>query len=83
MPIIRTFAPFVAGIGEMSYLKFMTYNLAGGALWVAVCVLSGFFFGNLEIVKKNFTLVILAIIFISILPGIVEYLRARSRSRVS
>lgn len=82
MPIIRTFAPFVAGIGEMSYLKFMTYNLAGGALWVAVCVLSGFFFGNLEIVKKNFTLVILAIIFISILPGIVEYLRARSRSRV-
>jgi len=81
VPIVRTFAPFVAGIGAMSYLRFITYNVVGGVLWVAVCILSGFFFGNLGIVKKNFSLAILAIVFISILPGIVEYLRIRSRSR--
>jgi membrane-associated protein len=79
IPIIRTFAPFVAGIGEMRYGHFISFNAVGGVLWVAVCLFAGYFFGNLEPVKKNFSVVILAIIFISILPAIIEYLRARSR----
>ncbi|MCM2255113.1 MAG: DedA family protein [Vicinamibacteria bacterium] len=77
VPIVRTFAPFVAGIGSMTYGKFISYNVIGGVLWVLVCVLGGFFFGNLPFVKKNFSLVILAIVFISILPALVEYLRHR------
>lgn len=79
VPIIRTFAPFVAGIGRMSYFKFMSYNVAGGILWVFSMTLAGYMFGGLEFVKKNFSLVILVIIFISILPGIYEYVRARRR----
>jgi membrane-associated protein len=77
VPIIRTFAPFVAGIGSMNYLKFITYNIVGGILWVTICLFSGYFFGKLEIVSKNFSLVVLAIIFISILPILVEVLRNR------
>lgn len=77
VPIVRTFAPFVAGIGSMTYGKFISYNVIGGVLWVVVCVLGGFYFGNLPFVKKNFSLVILAIVFISILPALVEYLRHR------
>ena len=77
MPIIRTFAPFVAGIGAMSYPRFIIYNITGGIAWVLLFVMGGFYFGNIPIVKNNFTLVILAIIFISILPGVIEYLRAR------
>jgi membrane-associated protein len=75
IPIIRTFAPFVAGIGVMSYRRFISYNLIGGFLWVASFVILGYFFGNLPIVKKNFTLVIFAIIFLSILPPIIEFLK--------
>jgi len=81
IPIIRTFAPFVAGIGSMSYPRFLAYNVIGGVLWVSVCVFAGYFFGNLEIVRKNFSLVILAIIVISILPAVFEYLRHRAAAK--
>jgi membrane-associated protein len=80
MPIIRTFAPFVAGIGQMAYLRFICYNVVGGAVWIAVFVFGGFFFGNIPLVKRNFTLVILAIIFFSVLPGVIEYIRHRYRT---
>jgi len=81
MPIIRTFAPFVAGIGKMNYGYFLSYNVVGGILWICLFLLGGYFFGNIPVVKKNFTLVIFVIIFLSILPGIIEYLRHRKRSR--
>jgi membrane-associated protein len=82
VPIIRTFAPFVAGIGSMTYWRFIAYNIIGGVAWVAICVFAGYFFGNLEIVKNNFSLVIIAIVLISILPMAVEYIRHRmSKSR--
>ncbi|MEO8089211.1 MAG: DedA family protein [Gemmatimonadales bacterium] len=80
VPIIRTFAPFVAGVGAMSYPKFIVYNVVGAVLWVGLFVLGGYFFGNIAVVRENFTLVILAIIAISVLPIAVEALRAR-RSR--
>ncbi len=81
VPIVRTFAPFVAGIGTMTYSKFIAYNVIGGVGWVAICLSAGYFFGNLPFVKEHFELVILAIIFISVLPMIVEYLRHRSAAR--
>jgi len=77
VPIVRTFAPFVAGIGAMSYGKFLTYNIVGGVLWISLFVLGGYFFGGLPIVKQNFTLVILAIIALSVMPGVIEFIRAR------
>jgi len=77
VPIVRTFAPFVAGIGRMGYWRFIAYNIVGGIAWVAICVFSGYYFGNLEIVRKNFSLVILAILIISVLPMVIEYLRQR------
>jgi membrane-associated protein len=77
IPIIRTFAPFVAGIGKMNYPKFALYNVAGGVAWVLLCLLAGRFFGGIEFVKRNFELVIIAIIVISILPAVVEFLRKR------
>ncbi len=77
IPIIRTFAPFVAGIGAMNYSKFIVYNVVGGIVWVGAFVYGGYFFGGLEIVRRNFTLVILAIILISVLPIVVEFCRAR------
>jgi membrane-associated protein len=80
VPIIRTFAPFVAGVGAMSYPKFILYNVVGAVLWVGLFVLGGYFFGNISVVRENFTLVILAIIALSVLPIVVEALRAR-RSR--
>ena len=80
VPIIRTFAPFVAGIGSMTYWRFIAYNVVGGVAWIAICLFAGYFFGNLAVVKKNFTLVIFAIIFISILPGIIEFLRQRVKT---
>lgn len=81
IPIIRTFAPFVAGIGRMSYWRFIAYNFCGGITWVAIFVFGGYFFGNLPVVKRNFTMVILAIIFISVLPGLIEYLRQRRKNK--
>jgi membrane-associated protein len=79
VPIIRTFAPFVAGVGAMSYPKFLTYNVVGAVLWVGLFVLGGYFFGNIRMVRENFTLVILAIIAISVMPIVFEALRARRR----
>lgn len=75
IPIIRTFAPFVAGISVMNYSRFIIFNLIGGILWVVVCTVSGYFFGNIPFVKENFSLVVLAIIFISLIPVLVEYLK--------
>jgi membrane-associated protein len=77
VPIIRTFAPFVAGIGSMTYWRFISYNVVGGIAWIVLCTLAGYYFGNLPMVKENFSLVILAIIIISILPGVIEYMRHR------
>lgn len=79
IPIIRTFAPFVAGVGAMSYPKFITYNVVGAVLWVGIFVLGGYFFGTIPVVRKNFTLVIMAIILISVMPVLLEALRARRR----
>lgn len=76
VPIVRTLAPFVAGIGRMSYRRFATFNVVGAIAWVMLCVLSGLFFGGLPFVKKNFELVILAIIFISVIPLAVEAIRS-------
>jgi len=81
VPIIRTFAPFVAGIGRMSYWRFISYNVIGGVAWVAIFVFGGYFFGNIPVVKKNFTVVIFVIIFLSILPGLYEYVRHKRRNR--
>jgi len=77
IPIIRTFAPFVAGIGAMNYPRFLLYNVVGGIGWVALFVFGGYYFGNFEFVKNNFSVVVLAIIVISVLPIVVEYLRSR------
>ncbi len=75
VPIIRTFAPFVAGVASMSYKWFITYNIMGGLLWTTLFVFMGYFFGNLPFVKSNFSLVIVAIIFISLLPPVFEYIQ--------
>jgi len=81
VPIIRSFAPFVAGIGSMSYWKFISYNVIGGIGWVAVFVFGGYFFGNIPLVKNNFGIVIIAIIVISTIPAAVEFLRHRREAR--
>ncbi len=75
VPIVRTFAPFVAGVGAMTYPKFLLFNIIGGATWVTLLMLSGYYFGNVPVIKNNFTAVILAIVFISILPGLLGYLK--------
>ena len=80
VPIIRTFAPFVAGIGRMTYARFALYNVAGGIGWILSLTLAGYLFGNIPLVRKNFSLVIFAIIIISILPALVEVLRQRRRA---
>jgi len=77
VPIVRTFAPFVAGIGTMNYPKFIAYNVIGGFVWITLFLLGGFFLGSLPIVKSNFKLLILLIIFVSVLPIIYEWWRAR------
>ena len=77
VPIIRTFAPFVAGIGRMTYTRFALYNVAGGIGWILSLTLAGYLFGNIPLVRKNFSLVIFAIIIISILPALIEVLRQR------
>ena len=78
MPIIRTFAPFVAGIGAMRYPRFLLFSVVGTALWISAFVFAGYFFGNIPFVKANFTLVVFAIIFLSILPGVIEFIRTRA-----
>jgi membrane-associated protein len=79
-PIIRTFVPFVAGVAEMSYPAFALYNVIGGTVWVVVCVGAGYAFGNVPIVKDNFSLVTIGIVFVSLLPLVFEYLRYRRES---
>ena len=81
VPIIRTFAPFVAGVSEMSYGYFITWNLVGGVSWVAIFTLLGYFFGNITFVKNNFELVIIAIVLISFIPAVVEALKARKETK--
>lgn len=81
IPIIRTFAPFVAGIGSMTYSKFILFNVFGGVFWIYSLTYAGYFFGNIPFVKNNFALVIVAIVFISVLPGIVAFLKARFRNK--
>ena len=81
VPIVRTFIPFVAGAASMTYATFAFYNIAGGALWVVICVGAGYLFGNIEVVKKNFELVVLGIIFVSVLPMVIEFIRHRRESQ--
>lgn len=79
VPIVRTFAPFVAGVGKMSYPHFIAYNVIGGVAWVMLFGLAGFFFGNIPVVKDNFSLMILGIIMVSLLPMLVEWLKTRKK----
>ena len=80
VPIIRTFAPFVAGVGIMDYRRFITFNVVGALIWVPLFTLAGFFFGNLPFVQKNFEYVILVIIGLSILPAVYEFIKERRES---
>ena len=83
VPIVRTFAPFVAGLGAMTYSKFIAYNVIGGLLWVTICLGAGYFFGNLPWVREHFSLVVLAIIIISVLPAVWGFLNSRAHARTS
>ncbi len=83
LPIIRTFSPFVAGVGAMRYRRFLPFDVFGGIFWVSLFVLAGYFFGNLEFVKERFSLVVLAIIGVSLLPSVIEVMRHRLRSAAS
>jgi membrane-associated protein len=81
VPIVRTFAPFVAGVGKMNYGRFITFNVVGGIVWVVIFVTLGYVFGNIPIVKDNFEIVTLGIVFISVLPMIFEYVRSRRQPK--
>lgn len=83
VPVVRTFAPFVAGIGRMSYGRFLTYNVAGGLIWVGLFVCGGFLFGNIPLVRQNFSLLVAAIIVVSVLPVAIEAVRHRAAGRRS
>lgn len=83
VPIVRTFAPFMAGVGEMRYRDFVTYNIVGAILWVGILLYAGYFFGEMPIVKNNFGLVILAIIIISVLPAVYEIIMAKREKKAS
>jgi len=83
VPIVRTIAPFVAGVGQMRYREFGLYNIIGGLFWIFSMTLAGYAFGNLEFIRKNFSLVVLGIVFVSVLPMLIEYFRHRnSKTRV-
>jgi membrane-associated protein len=77
LPIVRTFAPFVAGMGRMNYRRFTSYNVTGALLWVGSCMLAGYLFGNIPVVRDNFSLVVLGIIAVSLLPGVIALVRSR------
>ena len=81
MPFIRTFAPFVAGVGAMSYSKFILFNITGGITWISIFLLGGYFFGNIPAVKSNFTVVIIVIVIISVMPGFIAYARQKFIAR--
>ena len=81
VPIVRTFAPFVAGVGAMTYSKFVLYNIIGGVIWVALCVYGGYWLGGYDIIKNNFEKAVLLIIFVSLLPAIIEFLRQRAKTK--
>lgn len=81
VPIVRTFAPFVAGVGKMNYARFITFNIVGGIAWVAIFTFLGYLFGNVPFIKNNFEIVTLAIVLISVLPMVFEYLRSRRRTK--
>jgi membrane-associated protein len=83
VPIVRTFAPFVAGVGQMRYGHFISFNVFGGILWTALFVFTGFFFGNLEFIQKNFSLVVVAIVIISVLPMVYEYVKTKRSPKPS
>ena len=80
VPIVRTFSPFVAGVGAMRYSRFLVFDVVGGAIWIGLFIAAGYFFGNIPAVKKNFELVIIAIIFVSVLPMVVGYFKERRRN---
>ena len=81
VPIVRTFAPFVAGMGRMIYTRFLLYSFAGAVLWIGSLTYAGYFFGNLPIVRNNLSFVIIGIVILSIMPGVIEFLRSRARAR--
>jgi membrane-associated protein len=83
VPIVRTFAPFVAGIGKMKYRRFLAYNVIGGFAWVIICTLAGYFFGNIPVVKENFELVIIGIILLSVMPIGIEWWKARRAAKAA
>ena len=81
-PIIRTFSPFVAGLGKMLYIRFLTNDIAGGILWVSIFTYGGYLFGNLPIIKNNFSIVIVAIVLISLLPALIEFTRHKLSNKM-
>ncbi|OGY84776.1 MAG: hypothetical protein A3F54_03260 [Candidatus Kerfeldbacteria bacterium RIFCSPHIGHO2_12_FULL_48_17] len=81
MPIIRTFAPFIAGIGKMRYGSFIAYNIFGGVLWIGLFVFGGYFFGNISVIKENFEYVIIGIIILSLAPGVVHYIKSKMAAK--
>jgi len=83
VPIVRTFVPFVAGIGAMTYSHFITYNIVGGVVWTGLFLALGYFFGNIPIVKDNFSIAVIGIILVSLLPGVWEYIKARRNAKTA
>jgi membrane-associated protein len=81
VPIVRTFAPFVAGMGQMTYRRFMSFNVIGGIVWIVLFVMAGYWFGNIPVVQKNFTLVMLAIVVLSVIPPVIEVWRAKREKK--
>ena len=83
VPIVRTFAPFVAGIGRMPYSRFLFYSFAGSILWIGSLTFAGYFFGNLPVVRENLSFVIIGIVILSVMPGVIEFLRSRARRKLT